>query len=1320
MIPVEARSCLPGTSRMVRPRLRSVLAGLGFLLLLAVSPPGAHGGPSVLGGEVTPLARSPVHTGPPMPAVPTPSAGGERELAAARASLERDQGPSPALGPRGSWASSDGWREVTNESWPMPLEQASMVYDASDGYVLLYSGVERNALFVTGAVYSFHGGVWTLVDRPPSDPTPGLRYGSSMVYDAADGYVVMFGGEGPSGNALADTWTFHGGIWTPIFPSTSPPARWSAGMAYDAADGYAVLFSGRNSPFGAPLTDTWEFKAGQWTQDTSSASSPPGLVSPAMADDAADGYAVLFGGTGGISLYSIYGETWEFKAGQWTLLETRVTGPNHPTATCYLWAGGVNTTSTGPCPWPRTEASLTDDSTGGRLVLFGGLTYGSLPSDASTWAFSGGVWANSTGSLQVPPARALGVSCDDPAVGGLVLFGGRGNASSMPDLNDVWTFHAGQWAPVGPSVTAPPPLDSAQMTYDAADGYVLLLGGEDGQVLNLTWTFRGGTWSPLTIPGRAPSPRILGAMVDDPTDGFVLLFGGMVAGGPGVGNFPAGDTWAYRGGVWTQLEASAYGPFGQGALCYAYASGLNTSTTVTCPPSMFTPTMSYDSADGYVVLFGGCEAVLCPAGDTWTFHGGLWTQQMAPANGPNDRSELCYRYSGGTNTSTTTLCPKELTPAWMADDAPDGEAILCGGLDVLGQTNNDTWAFAGGIWTNITAGGPAPPIESMAANIADASRDGPVALETYLGTGQPVTWEFHAGRWHNATLPGPFPQVSAYSSFAYDAADGVDLLFGGFQLLGGSVYSGETWSLSFPLSATVPSATPADLDVGQTSGLSVSVAGGARPYSYAWNGLPPACSSVDRPALNCTPTSSAGSPFSVTVVATDANGNTLTSTPLVLTVNPAPAVQSFAVSPAWVDVGGLTTFSAVTAGGSSPLTLTYGDLPPGCTTTNVSALSCRPSGAGTFHVVLWANDTIGGSASAATTLAVGTALGITSFTASPPNITVGRTLALSVVAAGGLAPFTYVYMALPPGCASSNVSNLDCVPTSPGSYTVAANVTDRTGRSAQATASLVVTLPSAPKITSFTASPGTISVGGTTALLAVVSGSGSWLEYSYSGLPPGCSSVNATGFSCTPTVTGDYIVALTVMDPWGQLASASTTLTVAPTLPGPAIADFSVSPVSVSVGQQVTFNATIAGGIAPFTWSYSGLPQGCSSLNSSSFSCTPAEAGSFVVHLSISDHDARTAQANVSLTVTVGKSSGSAGGLAFVEGLGAGALVTALILGAVLRLVLRRKPVPPKTMGEEPDSSSSSSSDGVAAPPSAPKGSTSPSSTTDAPLGRDE
>ena len=101
-----------------------------------------------------------------------------------------------------------------------------------------------------------------------------------MSYDARDGYVVLFGGLS-LGGALGDTWTYEYGRWTQVSTTTSPAPspRYDAGLIYDTLDSEIVLFGGVSAT-GAPLSDTWAFAGGVWTNLTASAGPAPPPGSP--------------------------------------------------------------------------------------------------------------------------------------------------------------------------------------------------------------------------------------------------------------------------------------------------------------------------------------------------------------------------------------------------------------------------------------------------------------------------------------------------------------------------------------------------------------------------------------------------------------------------------------------------------------------------------------------------------------------------------------------------------------------------------------------------------------------------------------------------------------------------------------------------------------------------------------------------------------------------------------------------------------------------------------------------------------------------------
>ena len=121
---------------------------------------------------------------------------------------------------------------------------------------------------------------WVQVDAAGIAPSP--RADFAMAYDAADGYLLLFGGETSQGGGLGDTWTFQSGQWTNITGALAqaPSSRIQAVMAYDAADGYVVMFGGvHNISTSQPYNDTWIFRGGSWTNLTPQlAVSPPGRM----------------------------------------------------------------------------------------------------------------------------------------------------------------------------------------------------------------------------------------------------------------------------------------------------------------------------------------------------------------------------------------------------------------------------------------------------------------------------------------------------------------------------------------------------------------------------------------------------------------------------------------------------------------------------------------------------------------------------------------------------------------------------------------------------------------------------------------------------------------------------------------------------------------------------------------------------------------------------------------------------------------------------------------------------------------------------------
>ena len=288
-------------------------------------------------------------------------------------------------------------------SGPTPRYDASMVFDAATGTTLLFGGY--NAAYL-GDTWSWNGSVWTKL--APTTSPPALR-GATMVYDAATRNVVLFGGIGPSGLS-STTWTFDGTSWTKSL-ATGPTPRTGAAMAYDATTHDVILFGGEGSA--GPLGDTWTWNGTAWTVSVQTTPAPAARYESSMAYDAATGVIVLYGGQGTGGAIS---DTWTFDGTSWTKL---------PIAS----------------PAGRYGASMVYDATNNNLVLFGGTD--GTNANAETWYWNGSYWTSVVSSTN-PSARYLSSMAYNPSSGNVVLFAGIDKTVA---LSDTWTFDVAPSAP---------------------------------------------------------------------------------------------------------------------------------------------------------------------------------------------------------------------------------------------------------------------------------------------------------------------------------------------------------------------------------------------------------------------------------------------------------------------------------------------------------------------------------------------------------------------------------------------------------------------------------------------------------------------------------------------------------------------------------------------------------------------------------------------------------------------------------------------------------------------------------------------------------
>ena len=291
----------------------------------------------------------------------------------------------------------------------------------------------------------------------------------AIAYDAAKAQVVLFGS--PNGSPIPETWAWTAAAgWKKLNPSHSPPARTSASMAYDEATSSIVLFGGQLvGTAGTPLTDTWTWDGGDWTQQNP-AKTPPAIVLTSLAYDPLTKtvIAVLDNDTASKV------ETWQWDGTTWSQL---------PNAAAPKYS--------------KQGAGIAFSSGAQVLVLFG--TVFSIvgpPPEGATWTYSVGTWTPHAATANGPKPRNQPGMAAEPN-GGVLMFGGAG--ANFLTYAETWVW-AGAWQK---KVVSPSPSKRARpmMVFDQGCKLVLLYGGElqasansDAQYTD-TWAWIGQAWT---------------------------------------------------------------------------------------------------------------------------------------------------------------------------------------------------------------------------------------------------------------------------------------------------------------------------------------------------------------------------------------------------------------------------------------------------------------------------------------------------------------------------------------------------------------------------------------------------------------------------------------------------------------------------------------------------------------------------------------------------------------------------------------------------------------------------------------------------------
>ncbi len=313
--------------------------------------------------------------------------------------------------------------------------------------------------------------------------------------------------------------------------------------------------------------------------------------------------------------------------------------------------------------------------------------------------------------------------------------------------------------------------------------------------------------------------------------------------------------------------------------------------------------------------------------------------------------------------------------------------------------------------------------------------------------------------------------------------------------------------------------------------------------------------------------------------------------------------------------GGTPGFTYALAPGSS--------LPAGLTLSSSGNITGIPTVPNVYTFSIVAADSKGCNVTAAYTLTVTAALTIVPGNL-PEGIT-GVTYPTQTIpaAAGGTGPYTYAVVNLPPGLTFNPATReITGTPTTPGLYTIPVTVTDANGNIITANYNIKITDP-------FILPPATLAVGTKGSVYTpqfIPAAIGGTTPYTYAaiGLPAGLSFNPITrAITGTPTVDGNFTIAVTATDTDGKTVTANYALIVINplVLPSAALPDGSENQV-----YAVQTLPAATGGVGPYTYVATNLPAGLTfNATTREVTGTPTQAGNYAISVTATDSEGRTA-----------------------------------------------------------------------------------------------
>lgn len=709
-----------------------------------------------------------------------------------------------AYRPSRTKAGAAGWLHPSvSGDRPDARAGATAVWDDRDGVLLVLDGArngrETDSLYaykpgrgVVGGRGGAVAGRWADVGAPGG---PLRRAFHSVVWDSADGVMILFGGE-TNGVPLGDTWTYkpaRGGLtpgtWTRlsvagvagVAGASGPAARQRAMAAWDAADGVMLLSGGTG--YNGLFSDLWSFRPAKgrsraaWTRLSATAPLGPRAGGAALWDSAGKRFLV-FGGQIATPtpappappappalVVRQKGTSTPVSIATGAPLPSATSAPPSatavPSATPSSTSTSTNTATNTPTQ-PANTATAVPSATPSPLPPTATATGTATGTAMATATLTGATTAIASSAMTTGAAALPGAASARAGLYSVSAGAGRGRgraayvtAGGVSYGDDLWSYSAGRRGLAAGSwhllrQSGGPLARATGAVYDGADRSLLLFGGQSVSALGDVWSYPlvardTSRWT--LLDGGQPQARAGQAGAWDSRDGVLFIFGG-------YNSARLNDLWAYK---------PARG-----------ATGRWTLIPLVGPAARTEASLVWDSADNALLLFGGGD-VGGSLNDVWAYRPagdgtapGRWTAVSVTGGAPSGR----HLHSA----------------VW--DSANRQMLVFAGetGPTVL----RDLWAFhldnlagARGHWS-APVSAAVPSARFAQAAVWDPSGSRMLLFGGVNGAGGFLDdlWAYYpgrgnaAGRWASLGTPGT-PDARATTAAIWDGADNALVIFGG-------------------------------------------------------------------------------------------------------------------------------------------------------------------------------------------------------------------------------------------------------------------------------------------------------------------------------------------------------------------------------------------------------------------------------------------------------------------------------------------------------------------------------------------------------------